>query len=578
MSKKLAKFWPIIFLCLLTFFLRVVNIEQLFYFTYDEAIPAFVGRRLILWHHIPLIGGVTPFGFHLAPYFYWFYAFLLYIGKFNPIVWGYAGAAIAVITTLAIYKVGSLYSPTLRPSQSSGLKVGSLYSPTLRPSQSSGLKVGTLTGSKKIGFTAATFWTFSTLANLLDRHLWALYWGPLFSLVAIFLLYKIITLSSVIPAKAGIKTVRLYTYLLGATIALAIHADPSNLIFLLLAAVVWILYKIPFAKSTFIGVLLIILSFLPLAIFDLRHNFANTRPVLEYVRLVSGTNQSFETHKVVENALLFPRTFTRLVYIFGDNQIAKQYSYCRNYISEKFDAIPNYFMLFSLAILLLFIRSSLKSKDKNQMSFLVALLVGIYFISIQIYGTFFKGDIFEHYITGLLPAFLLILAQITSKLPKKMWIGVLAVFVALNLYKLSQARNDLGLTAKRQAIEYTMQQVGDRSFSLDSLSTCWKLSGYRYLFTVFGREPVKSYVDPNLSYLYGTTPVAEKHPQTVVSFVAHDFVPETDEFYSRYARLKSHEVNSALFGKIEVIILNNSTGWFDQPQERVRPNIPNGVD
>ena len=111
-----------------------------------------------------------------------------------------------------------------------------------------------------------------------------------------------------------------------------------------------------------------------------------------------------------------------------------------------------------------------------------------------------------------------------------------------------------------------MQQIGDKPFSLDSLSTCWKYSGYRYLFAIFGREPVKSYVDPNLAYLYGTTPVAEKHPPTVVTFVINDFVPETEQFYKRYALLKSHEIKSSIFGVIEVIIMDNSSGWFDKPK------------
>lgn len=536
MSKKLAKFWPIIFLCLLTFILRVVNIEQLFYFTYDEAIPAFVGRRIILWQHVPLIGGVTPFGFHLAPYFYWFYTVLLYFGKLNPIIWGWAGAAIATITTLLMYKVG------------------------------------TLTGSRKIGFTAAVFWAFSFLANLYDRHLWALYWAPLFSLIVLLSLYKII------------RGNQKFVYLLGASIALSIHADPSNLVFLLLSSIVWFIYKIPIKKSTLVAIALIFLSFAPLVVFDLKHNFANTKPVLVFAK-AGNNNPGFHAQKFLDNTILFPRTFTRLAYTFGDNQVAKQYSYCRNYVSEKFNAIPSIFILFSsLAILSFIFWAFFKTRrnridDSKNISYLVTLLIISYFLGIQIYGTFFKADIFEHYITGIFPCFLIILSILVSYLPKKLWIAALAIFVGLNLYKLSLARNDLGLTAKRQAIEYTMQQMGDdRPFSLDSLSTCWKLSGYRYLFIVFGREPIKSYVDPNLSYLYGTTAVAEKHPQTVVSFVAHDFAPETDEFYSRYALLKSHEVNSALFGKIEVVILNNSTGWFDQPLERVRPNIPNGVD
>src|SRR3989338_11467474 len=100
MIKFLQKYWQLLLIIALSFVLRIYKIEELFYFTYDESIPAFVGRRLILWHHVPLIGGVTPFNFHLAPYFYWFYALLLFIGKLNPVIWGFAGALVAAITTL----------------------------------------------------------------------------------------------------------------------------------------------------------------------------------------------------------------------------------------------------------------------------------------------------------------------------------------------------------------------------------------------------------------------------------------------------------------------------------------------
>ena len=137
--------------------------------------------------------------------------------------------------------------------------------------------------------------------------------------------------------------------------------------------------------------------------------------------------------------------------------------------------------------------------------------------------------------------------------------------MALNLYKLFTSQNMMGLTAKKSAIEYTLKHVGANPFSLDSLSTCWKYNGYRYLFTVFGKEPVKSYVDPNFAYLYGDTPVWEKHPKDVVAFVVHDFQPETEDFYKRYNRLKRHQTKFAFFGNIEVILLDNSSGWFDQP-------------
>jgi len=530
MIKKILNSWPIILLILLTFLLRVIKLEDLFYFTYDESIPAFVGRRLILWHHLPLIGGVTPFNFHLGPYFYWFYAIILFFGKLNPISWGLASALIAMITTFMMYIVGKSFA------------------------------------NKKVGFTAATLWAFSYLANVYDRHLWALYWGPLVSLIILFPLYKIIKGQEkfVLGPQTKSRTAN-YVYLLGVVIALSIHADPSNLVFLLLAVLIWIIYKIPIKKSTFFALGLIIFSFLPLVVFDIRHNFANTKPVIEFWKQ-GRNNPGFESQKFINNSLLFPEAFTRFIYTFGDNEISKQYSYCRNYVLEKFQAIPWYLLVLSSIVLIAFVIKHLRGGRMNssEVGFrLIGLLIVLYFVGIQLYGTIFRADIFEHYITGLFAVFLLIFAKIVSLLPKNLWILILGLFMIFNLSKLSNAKNSMGLTYKRQAIQFTMQQVGNKDFSLDSLSTCWKYSGYRYLFTVFGREPVKSYVDPNLAYLYGATQVAEKHPQTVATFVVHDFAPETQCFYRRYALLKSHEVKSAIFGNIEVIIMDNSTDWFD---------------
>ena len=510
---KLVKNWSLILICLFAFLLRTWNIENLFYFTYDESIPAFVSRRMILWNHIPLIGAATPFGFHLGPYFYWLYAALLFIGRLNPIAWGYTAAIIASITTFLMFLVGLQLS------------------------------------GKKLAITAAILWSFSYLANVYDRHLWALYWGPITTLLVIFLLNKFI------------KGNKILIYPLSLVIAISIHADPSNLIFVALMVITLLIYKMPLAKNLFIIFVFLFLSLIPLFIFDSRHNFANSRPILEFLKQGKNT-PGFNTHNFIENSLLFPRSASRLIYKFGDNEVAKQYSYCKNFVVEKFVAIPIWFVALVSLLLTFFIFWSFKLNKRPWR--LVAILLVLYFFGIHLYGTILKGDIFEHYITGSFPIFLLILALLLSYLPKKIWLLSIFIFVTLNLYKLSKAQNSMGLAVKRQAIEYTMQKVGDKPFSLDSLSTCWKLNGYRYLFAVFGREPVKSYVDPNFAYLYGTTPVWDYHPPTVVAFVIRGYAPETQAFYSRYALLKSHQVSSSQFGAIEVIIMDNTTGWFDK--------------
>lgn len=510
MTHKILKHWPILLLLFLTFLLRIYKIEELFYFSFDEEVPAFVGRKLIEFGDFSLLGGVTPFGFHLAPYFYWFLAILLFFGQLNPIIWGYAGAAIATVTTVMMFLVGKEFF------------------------------------GKRVGFLAASFWTFSYLANIYDRHFWALYWGPLVSLMVIYCLYKIV------------KGNQNFAYLLGAVLALAIHADPSNLIFLALAVIIWIFYKIPIRKSTIFAVLIIILSFTPIIVFDLTHNFANTKPLIKYLSQ-GRSHPANNPQGFIGNSLYFPRVFTRLIYSFSDNQIAKNYSYCPNYAYGKLKNVPVIFIIVTSLVLLSFLMRSFNAPFQFK---IISLLIVVYFFGIQLFGTVFKSDIFEHYITGFFGIFLLILAYFVAKLPKKIWLIFLAGFIIFNLQKLFWAQNSMGLTYKRQAIEYTMQRIGDREFSLDSLSTCWRYGGYRYLFIVFGREPTKSYVDPNLAHLYGTTKVSVTHPETVISFVTHDFTQETDTFYKRYAFLKAHEVESRIFGNIEVIILDNSKKWF----------------
>jgi len=511
--KFLKNFWPVVLLILLTFVLRIIKLEELFYFTYDESIPAFVGRRLILWQHIPLIGGVTPFGLHLTPYFYWFLSGILILGNLNPIAWGWVGAVLASFTAIMMFVVGTTFS------------------------------------NKKIGFTAAVFWTFSYLTNVYDRHFWALYWGPILSLIVLLCLIKIIN---------GKEK---FVYLLSIALAWGLASDPSNLVFVFLTILAWIFFKIPFKKSTLAGIFIIVFSFLPLVVFDLRHNFANIRPFFAFWQ--SGNNNpQVDFSNFSENTLIFPSALLRLIYSFGDSEIAKQYSYCASFIQEKYHSLPTLLVLSSLILLILFITWSFKSTKSTGWK-LVAILIILYYLGIQLYGTIFQADIFEHYLTGLFTVFLLIFAKVVSIFPKKIWLVILAIFVSVNLYKLSTAKNSHGLVYKRQAIEFAMQNLESSEFSLDSISTCWKYSGYRYLFAVFAKEPVKSYVDPNFGYLYGTTPIAEEHPETVVAIVTHDFIPETDEFYKKYAVLKSHEIKNGLFGNLEVIIMDNSTGWFD---------------
>lgn len=491
--------------------LRIYNIDALFYFSYDEEIPALVGRNFLLDGKLPLIGGVTPFGVHLPPYFYWLLAFIVSLGKLNPIWWGVASAMFSTLTVLLIHLVGKELI------------------------------------NKKVGIFSAILWTFSYTANVYDRHLWALYWGPMLCLATLYSLKKI---------TEGNKR---YVFLLSLTIIWSIATDPSNAVFVITSVLAYAAYKIRISKLEIIGIATVILSLLPLVVFDMRHNFANSKPFLQYLRADKSSSR-FISQDFFDRSAIFTNSFIRLIYPFSDNEIAKQYSYCPSFIFDKYEKIPDFLKIIAAIALLSFVLFAIKSK--NQIIKLAFFVLTLYFIGIQLYGKIFNGDIFEHYLTGLFPIFILIISYCLSYLPKKIVIIFLSLFMIANLYKLSTTKNSHGLSYKREAIQYTSTQLDQNDFSLESLSTCWRYSGYRYLFAVFGREPSKSYVDPNFSHLYGKTPIAQTHPQTVVTFVTHDFTEETAGFYEKYALYKSHEVTGAVFGNIEVIIMDNSRNWF----------------
>lgn len=510
--KFIKNYWIILTLCLVAIVLRLVNLEQLFYFTYDEEVPAFVGRRFAIFGHIPLIGGVTPFGFHLPPYFYWLLGVLLWMGDLNPIIWGVAGALLSVLTIFLIFLVGQ------------ELK------------------------SKAVGIIAATIWSFSYLANVYDRHFWALYWGPMLSLVVLFSLIKIIKSGS-------IKCI----YLLSIGIIWSIATDPSNISLVILSAIVWLYYKIPLNKHFFIGIVLVVASLLPLVFFDLKHDFANTRPVLSFFE---NKNQSYapSVSNLFEGLKLYPTSLVRMIFSFGDNNIAKEYSYCGQYIQERNNAIPQTLILITGAILVIFLVWSIRNNKKNLWR-IVAIQLFIYLIGLGIYGVLLNGPLFEHYISGLFPVFVLLIALGISRLNRPFILVVLGLFIFLNLYKIATAQNNIGFLYKMNAIRFSGEVLKDQEFGIESVSNCWRYSGYRYLFTMVGGQPVKSYVDSSLGYLYEDLPKISTNPKRIVIFMTHSQY-ERNTFYEQLELFTKHSTHKRRFGDVEVIIVDNTDDWY----------------
>jgi hypothetical protein len=474
---------------LLGFFLRIINLPEWFYFTHDEETIAWRVMPLLRDANPFLLGGVTPFHVHLGPWFYYLSALILKLSQFNPLGWGIAAAIISLLTMWLIFYVGRLFF------------------------------------SHRVGLIALILYATSFLMIAFDRHWWPLYFDPLITLITLLSLYQIINGRS------------LYLILLSLSLAFGFHADPSNWGLILLTVITWIKFKPRINKKHLLsGIFILLVSFAPLVLFDLLHSGVNLAGVRQYWS-ETQPHQGWNLDRFWWVLLYLPRSLSRLIYA-GSSDLTSIYSYCRQLITpHPITIIITLIVIISFAIL--------SWRHRHEPNY---WLLGSYFllllISLNLYGNFFSSDLFDHYLATLFPVFFLILAVVLDRffLPWGL-IGIISI-IGLNLALFSRATTQDSYSLKRQAVVWAIEQVGDQPFRLDSLSSCFRYNGTRYLFTLAGKEPTQSFVDSNFSWLY-RQPQADLQPQLLVIFVHQDFT----------GSLPTNIITRRSFGAWEVLIL-----------------------
>jgi len=428
-------------------FLRLFKLNQLFYFSMDEALIAFRALGLFKYKRLFLIGGISPLQIHLPPYFYYLASIFLAVFNFNPAGWGIWGALIGILTIIGLY----FFTKKII--------------------------------NKNTAVVASILYTASFTAVFFDRHFWPLSFNPLFTILTLFLLTKL--------NKKSIK----HYFLLFFCLAFIITADPSN-IPLILTSLFFLIKNLKKVKLKFVGISSLIagLVFLtPLLLFDFRHNWQNFKGINKLFN--SASINQFSLQKFIDSLLLVPRTMARFFYS-PQTDIIQLHSYCIPFASARQHNLPIILVAVSIAILIWFLFSAKKPIEKT-----ISYLILFYIFGITLFGTL-SFSIFDHYLTGLLPIFAFITAKLLTKLPKLLTVILLTTFITLNLYQISQAKNPYGLKHKQELINWANKELKGQNFSLDSISKCHKENGLRYLFELIDNSPKQSFMDPNFSWLY----------------------------------------------------------------------------
>lgn len=219
--------------------LRFYGLEKLRHFTYDQARDALYIKRIVADHKFRLIGTQSSIpGLYTPPFYYYMMAPFLGVFNFNPIAIDLMTAFLGVLT------------------------VGLLY-----------LVLRQLGGSLGISLAMTAIYAFQPAIVYQSRYAWNPNTTPFFVLLTILSLLKLLQKKS--------RTV--YSFLFWGSLGMIINLHYSGVVFLLACLLTLFFYRREVeVKKLVMGLPLLFFELLPLCIFDLRHNFFNSKAVVDY--------------------------------------------------------------------------------------------------------------------------------------------------------------------------------------------------------------------------------------------------------------------------------------------------------
>ena len=509
----MEKFAKVIFIGILflAFLFRFYNFQNLFFFGMDQEYEALIVKNIVDFKHFPLIGvNASDTGLYLGPAFIYLAAVPFYIFRGNPLGWGLTASFLGVFTVYFIYKVGKKMF------------------------------------SKKVGFFASLLYSSSFLTSFYDRQFWNPTPIPLFSLLIGFLLYRILNNN------------RKSLLLLALSFGIAIQAHLSILIFLpLIIYAVMKKYKIVGIKTIFLSIIIFILLQTPIILFELRHNFLNTKA---FINLVAKKSEQTSTSSFSERNSLFLSTLGRFFWVPYKPDLFLESGQCKELSSLRKNAYPEGIIMVMVG-LIIFLR---RYFSKNKFATSSKLILSICLLTF-LFVLFYNRSIFEYYFLFFFPWLAIALGRSLDliwgrKQGKVIVLPVIILFVVLNLMTLFSAYSSYSYPDKLEAMRFVNNYVMEKDYTLEALGNCPRFGGYRYLFEYFVGVPKHSYMDTYFEWLYPDVS-AKKNPNRTVLLSLIDFRDKAEDI-KRWEEEKfnflaeNRIVAKEKFGRIQVFILD----------------------
>lgn len=337
-KKIITKNFLIIIILLIACFLRFYRFEEFVTFLNDEGRDAIILKRIITLEHLPAIGPPTSIGqIYLGPFYYYFISPWLLIFRFNPVGPAFGVALFSLIYILVNYFI-----------------IKKLI-------------------DEKTALISSFFIAFSSVMIEFSRFSWNPNLLPLFTLLTVYFFIK------------SLKNNQWYFYALTGvflSFSIQLHYLALFLVFSVGFFYLFFLLKnFKNIKKILINYSILILNFLfftfPLLIFDLRHNFLNSK---NFLNLLKNSESNFSS---------------KINNFFDSFYFLNYYSF--NISLNKFFI---YFLIFLFFLSLFFV-----FKKNSPIKFILFI-----FNLIILFMTFYSGPKHSHYFMILYPLYYVLIA------------------------------------------------------------------------------------------------------------------------------------------------------------------------
>ena len=415
-------------------FLRMYRLPEFMMFLGDQGRDVLVVKRMLVDHKLTLIGPQTSVGnMYLGPLYYYLMALPLLFSRFDPVGAVYMVAALHVATIFLLYLLGREWF-----NGTSGLVAASLFA----------------VSPKMIEFAQ-----FS--------------WNP--NPVPFFLALALLSFTYIIKYKKDA-----WWLVVGIAFASLLQMHYLTVFFGLTILILWVgVLKIrknesqtrPLLKFSFLGGAIFTLLMLPLPLFDIRHEFLNSRALLSFLKEGNGVSTSVSSI-FSDIPGRFTHLFTRFI---------------------GFDNIAIGTLLATLGFFAFIIL--LGDRRRRWSTYLFFIWVGTGILGVSVY----KGPLFDHYLGFLFLApfigvsclFYVLQKQKALLLPLSLFVLFLLSMNTMKNHPFGPAQDQLGRTKRIDAS--VLERTDDLPFHFALIAERNYDSAYQYFFELWGRKPLSAH-------------------------------------------------------------------------------------